>query len=212
VRNVAHLVLAGMLERRGEIVIREALGATSWHLIRQVLTESLLLAGIGGAVGAGLAVWIGEFLRKLAQDQIPRMDESSFSGPVWQYTIAIALLCGLLFASPASVGPVVNTVNRRRVANSPRFCAVLIPAEIALGFVVLTGAALLARSFAAVLNEDPGFHAENVLAMDVPSHQYLQRREGRSVFQHPSTAVRASAPWRAGRSHHELTPPEPALQ
>jgi putative ABC transport system permease protein len=163
--NVAHLFLARMLERRREMAIRESLGATPWHLIRQVLTESLLLAGVGGVAGAGLAAWMGELLRKLAQDQIPRMDESSFGGPVWLFTIAVALLCGLLFALPACVGPIVN---RRRVANSPQFGAVLIPAEIALAFVVLTGAALLARSFTVLLNEDPGFRAENVLAMDVP--------------------------------------------
>ena len=166
--NLAHLFLARMLERRDEMAIREALGATPWHLIRQVLSESLLVAGIGGIVGAGLAVWMGELLRKLAQDQIPRMDEADFSGPVWLFTIAIAMLCGLLFGLPACWGVKTGgggrTVTRRR----SRLGAVLMAAEVALAFVVLTGTALLARSFAALLNEDPGFRAEKVLAVEIP--------------------------------------------
>ncbi len=166
--NLAHLFLARMLERRGEMAIRESLGATRWHLVRQVLSESLLLAGIGGAIGAGLAVWMGELLRKLAQDRIPRMDEADFSGPVWLFTIAIALVCGLLFGLPACWQVKSATGGRTVARRRSRLGSALMAAEVALAFVVLTGAALLARSFATLLNQDPGFRAENVLAVEVP--------------------------------------------
>jgi predicted permease len=180
--NLAHLFLARMLERGGEMAIRESLGATRWHLIRQVLSESLLLAGIGGAAGAGLAVWMGDLLHKLAQDQIPRMDEADFGGPVWLFTLAIALVCGLLFGLPAcwrvksAIGG--RTVTRRR----SRLGSVLMAAEVALAFVVLTGAALLARSFATLLNEGPGFRAENVLAVEVPLPASLYNDEQAGQF------------------------------
>jgi putative ABC transport system permease protein len=210
--NLAHLFLARMLERRDEMAIREALGATPWHLIRQVLSENLLVAGIGGIVGAGLAVWMGELLRKLAQDQIPRMDEADFSGPVWLFTIAIAILCGLLFGLPAcwrvKTGAGGRTVTRRR----SQLGTVLMAAEVALAFVVLTGAALLARSFAALLNEDPGFRAEKVLAVDMPlpTSIYGDGKAGQFIDTQVIPALRGLPG--AGSGHHQFATHESAAQ
>jgi putative ABC transport system permease protein len=181
--NLAHLFLARMQERRSEMAIREALGATAWQLIRQVLKETLMLAGIGGLAGAGLAAWAGELLSKLAQNQIPRMEESAFNGPVWLFTILVAIACGVLFGLPVC-WQILARPNRRAGGRSvtrggSRFGLALMAAEVALAFVVLTGAALLTRSFAALLDENPGFQAENVLAMDV---QHLNPRVNPQVI------------------------------
>jgi putative ABC transport system permease protein len=167
--NLAHLLLARMLERREELAIRSALGASQGHLIRQILTESLMLAGTGGAVGVIAAVWTGELLRKLAQDQIPRMQETGFTGPVWLFAVGISILCGVLFALPACW----RLLRDRRVSGRSvirarsHFGSALMAGEVALAFVVLAGAALLLRSFAVLLDENPGFDARGVVAIDV---------------------------------------------
>jgi len=167
--NLAHLLLARMLERREELAIRWALGASAGNLIRQILTESLMLAGAGGAVGAMAAVWTGELLRKLAQDQIPRMQETGFTGPVWLFAAGIAILCGVLFALPACwrLAADRRASGRSVIRARSRFGPVLMAGEVALAFVVLAGAALLLRSFAALLDENPGFDARGVAAIDV---------------------------------------------
>jgi putative ABC transport system permease protein len=157
--NLAHLFLARMLERREEMAIREALGAQSRHLIRQVLTESLLLATAGGAVGFVLAITVS---------QIPRVGSSVWQGPVWLFAIATSIVAGVLFGLPAcwqvlrercSLIASTRSIARGR----SRFGLVLLAGEVAMAFLVLAGAALLARNFAALLAEAPGFEARHVL-------------------------------------------------
>ncbi len=162
--NLAHLFMARMLERREELAIREALGAQSRHLIRQVLTESLVLAAAGGAVGIALAIGVS---------QIPRVESSVWPGfawqsPVWLFAIAISIVAGVLFGLPACWQVLRE---RRRLTASTRSVVrgrsglgrVLLAGEIAMAFLVLAGAALLARNFAALLSEAPGFQAERIL-------------------------------------------------
>jgi predicted permease len=162
--NLAHLFLARMVERREEMAIREALGAGSGHLIRQVLTESLLLAGAGGAVGIALAA---------GASQIPRVGSPVWQGfvgqpSVWLFAIAISIVAGVLFGLPACWQVLRE---RRRLTASPRSVVpgrsrlgfVLLAGEVAMAFLVLAGAALLARNFAALLAEAPGFQTERVL-------------------------------------------------
>jgi predicted permease len=157
--NLAHLFLARILERRDELAIREALGASSTHLIRQLLTESLLLAIIGGAIG--LAVAIG------ASRLLP-FQPSLWQAPVWLYAIAISLVAAILFGLP-SCWHVLRDRNRlapssRSVARGrSRLGSVILAIEIAMAFLVLAGTALLARNFAVLLNEPPGFDATRVL-------------------------------------------------
>ncbi len=157
--NLAHLFLARMVERREEMAIREALGAQSRHLIRQVLTESLLLAGAGGAVGLALAAGTSHLLP---------FEPAARQTPVWLFAIVISAVAGVLFGLPACWQVLRE---RRRLSASTRSIArgrsrlgfVLLAGEIAMAFLVLAGAALLARNFAALLSEAPGFQAERIL-------------------------------------------------
>jgi putative ABC transport system permease protein len=165
--NLAHLFLARMLERRDEIAIREALGATPWRLMRQLLGESLLVAAIGGAAGLALAAWAVELLRKIAPSHVPRIEWTTLNGPVWLFAIAISAIAGVLFGLPAGWQAMrprkpLSGAGMRTTRAQSRLSAVLMAAEIAMSLTVLSGAALLTRNFAALLDEDPGFQAANV--------------------------------------------------
>jgi predicted permease len=170
--NLAHMLLARMLDRRQEMAIRSALGAGRGRLIRMVVAESLLLALVGGAVGAALAATAGSVLQHLAQGRIPRLEPLGFAGHAPIFILAASILCGVLFALPAcaqalraQAAPIAG-----RSMSKPRSTlgSILIAAEVAMAFVVLAGAALLVRSFAALLSEAPGFDAKGVLAMEIP--------------------------------------------
>jgi putative ABC transport system permease protein len=157
--NLAHLFLARMVERREEMAIREALGAGAGHLIRQVLSESLALAGAGGAVGVVLAV--------CARRLVPS-EPAVWQAPVWLFAVAISAVAGLLFGLPACWQVLrerrrLTASTRSIVRGRSRLGFVLLAAEVAMAFLVLAGATLLARSFAALLDEAPGFQAERVL-------------------------------------------------
>jgi len=169
--NLAHMLLARMLDRRQEIAIRVALGAGRGRLIRMVLTESLLLALVGGIAGAALAAAANGVLQRMAQGRIPRLEPLGFCrAPM--FVLVSSVLCAVLFALPAcaqalraQAAPAAGrSMSRKR---SP-LGFLLIAAEVAMAFVVLTGAALLVRSFAGLLSEAPGFQAKGVLAMEVP--------------------------------------------
>jgi len=170
--NLAHMLLARMLDRRQEMAIRVALGAGRARLMRIVFTESLLLALVGGASGAALAVAASGVLRRMAQGRIPRLEPLGFAGHAPMFVLAASFVCGVLFALPACAQAL-----RARAApaggrsmSKPRspLGSVLIAAEVAMAFVVLTGATLLVRSFVGLLSEAPGFQAKGVLAMEVP--------------------------------------------
>jgi predicted permease len=168
--NLAHLFMARMLERRPEMAIREALGAGPWQLLRQVMGESLLVALVGGAVGTALAAAANPFIRGLAANQIPRIEWAAFEAPVWLFALGISVICGILFGLPACW----QTMRPRKTLSAPgrsvtnarsRLGSVLMAGEVALALLVLSGVALLTRSFAALLNEDPGFQAQRVLTI-----------------------------------------------
>lgn len=170
--NLAHMVLARMLDRRQEMGIRASLGAGRARLVQLVVTESLLLALLGGAVGAALALAASRLLGSLAQSQIPRMEWPAFQAPVWLFVAAVSIVCGVLFALPAcgeACGVETRPASGRSMSR-PRspLSSVLMAAEIAMAFVVLLGAALLVRSFVGLLSEDPGFRSKGILAVEVP--------------------------------------------
>src|SRR5580693_1806220 len=166
--NLAHLFLARIIERRQELSIREALGAKPWNLIQLLLSESFLVAGIGGAAGIAAAAFAGQLLRKIASNQIPRMEWTGFEAPVWLFAAAISLIAGILFGLPATwqvIRPRTRLTGRAIAGGQSRFSAILMAAEVAMALLVLSGAALLTRNFAAILNENPGFQASRVWAM-----------------------------------------------
>jgi predicted permease len=147
--NLAHLFLARLSERRQELAVRRALGAGPGQLIRQILAECWVVAAIGGALGVACA---GAF----------RYLDTAFPAPVWFFAAAITLASAILFAIPAAWQILrAPLASGARVTRS-RFSAPLIAAEVAMALLVLTGAALLTRSFAAILDENPGFRAQHV--------------------------------------------------
>jgi putative ABC transport system permease protein len=195
--NLAHMVLARMLDRRQELAIRASLGAGRGRLVQLVVTESLLLALMGGAVGAALALAASRVLRTLAESQIPRMEWQAFQAPVWLFVAVVSISCGVLFALPAcaqACGVEARPASGRSMSR-PRspVSSILMAAEIAMAFVVLMGAALLVRSFVGLLSEDPGFRSKGVLAMEIPlpSSRYDSDKVGRFLNTQVLPAVRA---------------------
>jgi len=195
--NLAHMVLARIVDRRQELAIRASLGAGRGRLVQLVVTESLLLALTGGAVGALLALVASRVLRSLAESRIPRMEWLAFQAPVWLFVAAVSILCGVLFALPACVQAcgVEARPESGRSMSRPRspLSSILMAAEIAMAFVVLMGAALLVRSFVGLLSEDPGFQAKGVLAMEIPlpGSRYDWDKAGRFLNTQLLPAVRA---------------------
>ena len=216
--NLAHLFLARMIERRQEMAIREALGARPRHLARQYLSESLLVAAIGGAAGMAVAAWASQLARKLAGSQVPRLDWTAFEGPVWLFAIGITLIAGVLFGLPACwqvMRPRTGLAagGRSITRAQSRLSAVLMAGEVAMALLVLSGAALLTRNFAALLGEDPGFQARQVWAIPnlplrsdwVKSANFLTAQLGpalRSVPGVVDVAAVNSAPMSLGATEH----------
>jgi predicted permease len=196
--NVAHLILVRTVHRSREIAVRAALGAGSARLTSFLFAESLTLAAVGGIIGVLAARLSLPVLLRLAANEIPRLEVDSLSPTALAFGAGAAVLCACLFALPAifhsrklDVYQIIKqgsglTFGRRRYW----FGASIITAEIALAFVVLTGAGLLYRSFSALLEEDTGFDSRGVLAVDVPLA--LDWRESAKVFdQKVAPALRA---------------------
>ena len=181
--NVANLLLARASSRERELAIRGASGATRGRLLRQLLTESLVLAGVGGALGLLLAFWgVGLFVA-LAPPDLPRLAEVKVDGGVLLFTSALSLLTGLAFGVlPAWRAARVDLVRglgdggsaAGASVASQRLRSTLVVAEVALSLVLLVGAGLLLRSLFAVLTVDPGFDKDGVvtLRLNLPDLTY----------------------------------------
>ena len=156
--NVTNLLLARSAVRQREMAIRTAIGATRARLVRQLLTESVTLAVVGGSLGLLVAWWSVRILVRLGPEQLPRVQAIGLDPRVVLVTAAASVLCGLLFGlAPALTA---GTVSRR---GSPR--GMIVAGEVALSFVLLIGAGLLMRSFIAIGRVDPGFQSHGVLTM-----------------------------------------------
>ena len=180
--NVGGLLLARAAERQREIGIRTALGASPFRLARQMLTESVLLAILGGAVGVLLASWGVDALRVAAPNSLPRLDEITLNGRVLAFALIGSVLTGILFGMAPVLqqragGPAGSLRESGRTTGggaSRRLRAGLVVAEVALAVVLLTGAGLLLRSFALLAGVAPGFEGRNVMTMFtlLPSSRY----------------------------------------
>jgi putative ABC transport system permease protein len=190
--NIANLLLARADGRRKEMAIRQSLGATRLRLVRQALTESLLLALAGGAAGALLAVWSLRLFLKLSPHYIPRLSESRIDAGTLLFTLAVTVIAGLLFgAAPAWLSARVDlnetlkqTAGRasswRRSAAAPG--NLLVTVEIALALLLTLGAGLLLNSFARLMKVDPGLRTNGVTMAIIPAgaaalRQVIERLE-----------------------------------
>jgi putative ABC transport system permease protein len=171
--NVANLLLVRASTRKREMSVRVALGANRWRIIRQLLTESLLLASIGGVLGVLLAHWGTSFIASQLPGSIPRLAEANVELRVLMFTLGVSVVTGLLFGlAPALQASRLNltealkegdrgSVGRHKLRN------VLVVCEVALTLTLLVGAGLLIQSFRRVLQVDPGFETQNLLTMQV---------------------------------------------
>lgn len=181
--NLANLQLARAAGRQREIAIRSVLGAKSSQIVRQLLTESVLLSVVGGLLGLLAGMWIVKPLLALSPPEVERLTPIGIDGTVLAFTFGLALLAGLLFGVvPALQSARVNlneplkegttrTTGGVRGSLMRRF---LVISEVALALVPLTGAVLLVKSFSGVVQTDPGFEPKNVLTMklSLPEARY----------------------------------------
>ncbi|HEX8775362.1 MAG TPA: ABC transporter permease [Pyrinomonadaceae bacterium] len=181
--NVANLLLARAAARQKEIAVRAALGASRMRVIRQLLTESLLLSLTGGALGLLLSVWLTDLLISISPANSPRLDEVSLDGRVLLFTLAVTCLIGLLFGlAPALQASHVNLNEALKEGGRGfsegwrrnRVRKLLVVSEVALSLILLVGAGLLIKSFMLLRETNPGFDSENVLTMrvSVPGVKY----------------------------------------
>ncbi|HKQ04019.1 MAG TPA: ABC transporter permease [Blastocatellia bacterium] len=179
--NVANLLLARAASRQKEMAVRTALGASRARLVRQLLTESVLLAIVGGGIAVLLAVWGIDLLLAVSPAGIPRKYEIRLDGAALAFTFTVALITGVLFGlAPAfqvsrfNLNETLKEGARGSTGSRNRVRSLLVVSEVALSLVLLIGAGLLIRSFAHLMSTDPGFNPRNVAAMNLSasSSQY----------------------------------------
>jgi putative ABC transport system permease protein len=172
--NVANLFLARAAAREREMAVRAALGAGQGRIIRQLVTESVLLGLIAGGFGLVLALWGVEALRNLAPADLPRIDDIGVDWRVLAFALSASLATGVLFGlAPALRAVGAGWASGTRVTRT-RSSQALVVGEVALAVVLLGGAGLLIRSFVRLLAVDPGFRTERLLTfqMSVSSAKY----------------------------------------
>jgi len=171
--NIGNLLLARATARRGEIAVRSALGASGGRLVRQLLTESGVLAVVGGTLGVLLAVWLLSLLRSLGPADLPRLDQVTLDARVLAVSALITLGAGFAFGLAPAVDAVRTSLQRglreggRTGGAGGRLRAGLVVAEVTLAVMLLAGAGLLIRSFAELMRVDPGFRADRVLTFQM---------------------------------------------
>jgi putative ABC transport system permease protein len=198
--NVANLLLARAAGRQREMAIRTALGARRSRIIRQLLTESLLLAITGGGLGLLLAMWGVEALVAFSPGNIPRLNEVNVDFRVLAFTFGVALLTGLLFglfpalhASNPNLNDTLKEGGRGTTegGRGGRIRRALVVAEVALALVPLVGAGLMVKSFIRLQEVNPGFNPDRVLAVEVylPRTTYKEGPQATAFYRELLTKV-----------------------
>ncbi len=204
--NVANLLLSRAAVREKEMAIRAAVGADRSRLLRQLLTENVLLSLMGGLAGLGVALLGVASIRQFGPANIPRLNEIGVDARVLAFTFFVALVTGLIFglgpalrASGVDPNSALKEGGRGSVGTSAfglghgQLRKILITAEVALSLVLLIGAGLLIRSYARISNANPGFDPHNVLSLRVslPGFRYKTPEMVSSFYQQLNERVRA---------------------
>jgi predicted permease len=197
--NVANLQLVRAAARRRELAVRSALGAARGRLVRQLLTESVVLALAGGAAGLLLAFWAGEALARLGATSVPRLAEVALDGRTLAFTSGLAVLTGLLFGLVPAVQVARGELQEglkegaRGSAGGSRTRTALVASQVAIAMVLLVGAGLLLRSFARLQAVDPGFNPDGVMTarLNLPGRAYDTPEKQVAFFQQLLERVRA---------------------
>jgi putative ABC transport system permease protein len=190
--NVANLMLARAASRTREVAVRISLGAGRRRLMRQLLTESLLLALTGGVLGLALAGWGVSALRAMRPGNIPRIDEVALDWRVVGFTLGVSALTGLVFglapalqAGRSDVRGALQAGGRGASGGSlDRLRGALVATQVAFALVLLVGAGLLIKSFARLQDVDPGFRPDNLLTfrISLPTSRYSSDTTRRLLF------------------------------
>ena len=198
--NVANLLLARASGRAKEIALRAALGAGRGRLIRQLLTESLLLAMAGGATGIALGYAAAKAFTRFAPAEIPRGSEIRVDMTVLLISLAASLLTGILFglapalrASKVDLNEAIKGIGKS-IEGRSRVRGALAAAEFALAFVLVVGAGLLAKSFVRLMNVNPGYDPHNVLTLGayVYGSRYQTPANEIALYDQVMTTLRAT--------------------
>ena len=185
--NIANLLLARSIGRSREFAIRSAMGASHIRVIRQLLTESFLLAGIGGALGLLLAYWGTKAAMGTLPAALPRAKEVALDSHVLIFTMALSLLAGIIFglapalkSSRVDLQEILKESGRGAGGARQRLQGVFVVVEVALALVLLVGAGLMVRSLAALWRVNPGFNPSHAitfaLSMPATPKRILPRR------------------------------------
>ena len=198
--NVANLMLAKAAARRKEIAVRIALGAGRWRVVRQLLTESVMLSLAGGGAGLLLASWSNTALASLGPDTLPRVQTVGLDASVLGFTLGISVLVGLLFGlAPALRSSKTDLTeslkDKSRGSTSDRrherVRQLLVVGEIALSLMLLVGGGLMMRSFLRLTSVDPGFDPRGVVTATVPlaGARYATDEQRAAFFQRLTTQL-----------------------
>jgi putative ABC transport system permease protein len=190
--NVINLLLVRAVSRQREIAIRSALGASRLRLVRQLLTESITLSLLGGALGLVIAAWGVDLLFALAPDAIPRAREVGVDTRVLAFTLCVSVLTGIVFGiapalqtSKLDLTTALKEGGRTGVEGRHRLRGVLVIAEIAIALVLLIGGGLLVKSYIRLQQVNPGFDARNVLVTEIalPTGKYKDEAQWGAFYE-----------------------------
>ncbi|HYP29657.1 MAG TPA: ABC transporter permease [Blastocatellia bacterium] len=199
--NVANLLLSRSAARQKEVAIRAALGATRWRMVRQLLTESVLLSLAGGALGIMVASVAVRVLVAAGPDNIPRKHEIGIDFEVLGFTLLASFLTGILFglapalqASRCDLNESLKEGGRGSTGiRGNRVRSLLVVAEVSLSLVLLIGTGLIIKSFVQLLRVDPGFNPQNVVTMtvDIPDSKYPSDEKQREFYRQVLGRIKA---------------------
>lgn len=188
--NVANLLLARSAAREKELAIRAAVGASQGHIMRQLLTESMLIALLGGALGLLIALWGVDLLLAISPNLLPRTKEIGIDKTVLGFTVLLTFLTGLFFGLAPALKysrPDLNEVLKEGKQTAAagfgrgRLGSALVVAEVAIALVLLIGAGLMLRSFLRLTKIDPGFNSQHALTMQIPLSEAKYKEDQQAV-------------------------------